>query len=201
MSRLALQWSVYPQLDAKTNILIVFANPKGSDPLRLGEEDRTIRECIKRSKNRENLHERIIHAARINDVQRELIERDYHIVQFSGHGTPSGSLAFEDESGQAKLVPQQALANLLSAFSSIECVILNSCYSVKQGQIIVLGVPFTIAMDGSISDDAARHFTRGFYDALGAGRDYHFAYKMGCNAIELEGHAEELRPKLLEKQP
>lgn len=186
----------------KTRILVVFANPKGSDPLRLGEEDRIIRECIRKARNRDNLHCEILHAARAKDVQLALVEDNYHIVHFSGHATPSGNLAFEDEAGEPKLISQQALASLLANFPSIECVILNACYTVKQGQLLSLGVPFTIAMDGPISDDAARHFTRGFYDTIGAGRDYRFAYKMGCSAIDIEapeGLSEASKPKLFEK--
>jgi serine/threonine protein kinase len=187
-------------LAGSINMLIVFANPKGSNPLRLGEEDRIIRECIKRSSNRAMFREKIIHAARIKDVQRELMEGDYQIVQFSGHGAPSGQLAFEDESGQVKLVPQKALSNLLTEFPSIRCVILNACYSASQGKMISLGVPFTIAMNAAISDAASQHFARGFYDALGAGKDYQFAFRMGCKAISLEGFDEESTPTLFEHQ-
>jgi len=188
------------KLAASINMLIVFANPKGSDPLRLGEEDRIIRECIKRSSNREMFREKIIHAARIKDVQRELLEGKYQIVQFSGHGDPSGELAFEDDSGEIKLVPQKALSDLLTEFPSIQCVILNACYTATQGQMISLGVPFTIAMNKAISDEASQHFARGFYDALGAGKDYRFAFRMGCKAISLEGYDEDSTPTLFENQ-
>jgi hypothetical protein len=181
-------------------MLIVFANPRGSDPLRLGDEDRIIRECIRRSQNREILREKIVHAARIKDFQRELVEAEYQIVQFSGHGTPTGELAFEDELGQIKPVPQRALSDLLMEFPSIECVILNACYSKNQGEMISWSVPFTIAMDKAISDDASQSFTRGFYDTLGAGKDYHFAYRMGCRAISLAGYAEEATPIFFERQ-
>lgn len=182
----------------KKNLLVIFANPKGTDALRLSAEDRTIRECIKLSINRDNINIRIIHAARIKDIQRELLDGEYQIIQFSGHGCPSGRLVLEDEVGEAKPVPQQALAKLLSSFPSIECVVLNACYSVNQGELISLGVPVTIGMNGPISDDAAQVFIRGFYDALGAGKSYDFAYNMGCQTIELEleNCSEELVPKL-----
>ena len=190
-----------PAMDNMINILIVFANPKDSDSLRLHDEQRTIEECIRRSKNRDDLTYKIIPAARTKDVHRGLIEDEYQIVHFSGHGAPDGQLALEDETGMTKLIPQQALANLLGEFSSIECVILNSCYTVSQGEAIALGVPSVIAMDGAISDASAQHFTRGFYDSIGAGRDYWFAYKMGCSAIAMEEYSEELLPKYFGKRP
>ncbi len=184
----------------KINILMVLANPKGSDPLRLAEEDRTIRECIKRSKHRDLLNEAIIHAARPMDFQRKLLEDEYEVIHFSGHGTPSGQLAFEDEVGQIKLIPQEAIASLLSKFPSVKCVILNACYSVNKGHLTAIGDLCTIAMEGPISDEAAQIFTRGFYDALGAGKDYQFSYEMGCEAIKMEGLLMEAnRPKFLGK--
>jgi hypothetical protein len=193
-----IQQAASVEKTGQTKILVVFASPKDSSPLRLEEEARIIRECIERSNNRENLAFEIRQAARVKDVRRALLERDYKILHFSGHGAPSGNLAFENETGEANLVPQQALANLLSNFNSIECVLLNACDSVSQGGLISRSVPFTIAMDGPISDDAAKHFTAGFYDGIGAGKDYRFAYKIGCNAIEIEGYSDASIPKLFE---
>ncbi len=185
----------------RVKILVIFANPKGSDHLRLDEEDRIIRECLERAKHRESMHYEIRHAVRVKDLQRMLLEDDYQVVHFSGHATSSGKLALEDEDGNPKLVAPGTLAALLSNFKSIECVLLNACYSAQAGGPVSLGIPFTIGMEGPISDDAAKHFTRGFYDALGAGKGYQFAYNMGCSAMALEGFAaEELTPQFMEKQ-
>lgn len=168
-------------------ILVVFANPKGSIQLRLQAEERVIRQCWERSKNRDNLHFDVRPAATIDDVARALLEEDYYIVQFSGHGTGQG-LAFENELGEVQLVPQGALAAFLSKYSpSLKCVILNACYSNVQGELLSDCVPRAIAMEGAISDDAATEFTRGFYDAVGAGRDIDFAYREGCDRIKLKG--------------
>jgi hypothetical protein len=92
----------------------------------------------------------------------------------------------EDESGEQYVVPQQALADLFRAYSPpLNCVILNACFSISQGQLASVGVPFTIAMEGLISDDAAIEFSRGFYDAIGAGKDIEFAYEEGRRTVQL----------------
>lgn len=174
-----------------TKILAVFANPKGSDSLRLGEEDRTIHECIRRARQRENLDLKVLHAARVRDLQLALLEDDYQVVHFSGHGTSDGRLVLEDVVGNPKFVSQEALADLLRSFPAIQCVLLNACYTVRPGEPIALGVPFSIAMEDAISDVAAQYFTRGFYDAIGAGKDFRFAFRIGCNAIAMEGEVED----------
>ena len=52
--------------------------------IRLGVEDRTIKDCIERSAEREHLELTIIHSSRIKDLQRELINSDNQAAWFSG---------------------------------------------------------------------------------------------------------------------
>jgi len=181
----------------RNRILVVFANPLGSDPLRLGAEDRVIRECINLSKYRDNISLDVLHAATIHDVRRALLDNYYRIVQFSGHGTGQ-SLAFENEIGQMQLISQEVLTEFLAAYSPpIECVILNACYSKLHRELISYNIPYIIGMDGAISDKGATEFTRGFYDAIGAGKDIEFAYQEGCRTIKLLGLPDSAMPILL----
>lgn len=181
----------------KISILAVLANPKGTDQLRLAEEDRVLHECIQLSKYRDNFYLVVKHAATIHDLRRTLLEHEFQIIHFSGHGTTQG-LAFENEVGEAHVVPPIALAQLLSTYSPpVESVILNACFSEDQGQLVSLGVPYTIAMTAAISDKAAIEFTRGYYDAVGAGKDIIFAFEEGCRAIKLSGLSNDAAPVFL----
>jgi hypothetical protein len=181
------------------NVLAVFANPKGSSPLKLENEDRVMRESIKLSLYREHIGLEILHAARVDDFARALLEKEYQIVQFSGHGTGKG-LAFENEDQQVQVVPKDALAETLSAYSPpIECVLLNACYSDVHSESLLMGVPYTIVMNGPISDEGATEFTRGFYDAIGAGKSIEFAYKEGCRRIKLKNLPDGVTPILVTK--
>jgi hypothetical protein len=109
---------------------------------------------------------------------------------------PEG-LVLEDMTGQCQLVSTEALAALFKLFAdTIECVVLNACYSDAQAQAIAAHVPYVVGMRRAIGDRAAIEFAVGFYDALGAGRDVEFAYRYGCNAIQLAGIPEDLTPVL-----
>ena len=183
----------------QTNILVVFANPRGTDPMRLGSEDRTILESIRLGRYRDRISLTRIHAATIHDLRRALLDNAFQVVHISSHGTGMG-LVLEDELGGKYVVPQQALAELLQAYSPpIDCVILNACYSVTQGQLMSMGVPFTIVMEGPISDKAAIEFSRGFYDSLGAAKTLDFAYEEGCRTVKLAAPGAEFVSKLLRK--
>lgn len=177
-----------------TNILAVFANPRGSDQLRLSAEDRVIRECLKLSPFRDNFTLEILHAATIHDVRRMLLVGDFQIVQFSGHGT-GRELVLENALGEPQPIPPEALAECLSAYSPpIECVIFNACYTDVQGELVSVRVPFTVGINGAISDEAATEFARGFYDAIGAGKDFEFAFQEGCRCVNLTGLTGDFEP-------
>jgi hypothetical protein len=185
---------------AVKTILILVANPKQTTPLRLDQEVRDISEGLRRSHHRDAFHLEQRWAVRPRDVQRAMLEVNPHIVHFSGHGFAEEGLAFEDESGKVRLVNAEALSGLFALFAEqVECVILNACYSEVQAEAICQHIPAVIGMKNAIGDQAALAFAVGFYDALGAGRSIEFAYRLGCNAIQMAGIAENLTPVLKQR--
>lgn len=184
---------------AKT-ILILAANPKGTSNLRLDEEVREIDAGLQRARKRELFDLKQRWAVRIQDVYQSLLDFKPQFVHFSGHGDGEGGLMMEDEAGNLKLVDTDALAQLFSLFSStIECVVLNACYSEIQASVIVQHVPYVVGMNKVVCDEAAIKFAIGFYSAIGNGESVEFAFKLGCNVIQLDGIPEHLTPVLLKK--
>src|SRR6185436_14493548 len=119
----------------KVKILCAFANPQKTVPLQLDKEKKLIREAINYSKNKNKIKLTIIDADTIHDFRRALLDDDFQIVHVSSHGTNSG-LILADEFGHPHQIPQHALAELLSDYKSIECLVLNACYSVSQAALI-----------------------------------------------------------------
>ena len=98
------------------------------------------------------------------------------------------------------LVETVALTELFKLFAdNIECIILNACYSEIQADVLAKHIPYVIGMKKAIGDKAAIKFATGFYNALCAGESVEFAYKLGCNVIQLEGIPEHLTPDLKKK--
>jgi hypothetical protein len=107
---------------------------------------------------------------------------------------------FENEIGQPQLVSSESLAELFGLFADhIECVVLNACYSEAQAEAISRHIPYVIGMKRAIGDQAAIKFAIGFYDALLAGESVEFAYRLGCNSIQMEGIPEQLTPVLKQR--
>ena len=170
---------------AKINVLFISANPRTTAPIEVVKESEVILESLERSRYRDDISIQPRHLATVHKLRRALLDNDFEIVHISGHGTDMG-IVFEKEDGTPHIVPQEALADLFQAYSPpIQCVILNACFSVEQGKLISLGIPFTIAMEGQVADQAAIEFSRGFYDAIGAGKDIRFSYEEGCRTVRL----------------
>lgn len=181
-------------------ILILTANPKNTAGLRLEEEVREIKAGIQRSRHRDQFTIEYQMAARPRDVQRAMLDYKPQIVHFCGHGAGDKGLVLEDEAGQIKAVSTPALAALFELFADeVECVLLNACYSKVQAKAISRHINYVIGMNQAIGDRAAIEFATSFYDALGAGEAVEFAFRLGKNAMQLAGIAEENTPVLVAK--
>jgi CHAT domain len=170
------------------SILLLSANPKGTNNLRLQEEEREIRERLRMAGyGRVPIHS--TGATRYRDIQLAMVDFNPQIVHFSGHGAGKDGLVFEDVVGQEALVSSETLADLFRIFSTkgLECVVLNACHTKFQAEAIAKHIDYVIGTDQSIKDTVAIEFAVGFYTAIGAGETIDFAFELGCNAVQLAG--------------
>ena len=168
----------------KLNVLFVACSPTDEGTLRVAGELRAIQESIRLSPNAGSINIKYLPAATIHDLRRALLERAYDIVHFSGHADQH-NLVFEDTNGNSTPVELTALAEIIDRNDSIKCVVLNACSSVRDLATSIS--PTTIGMDETIDDDAAIEFSRGFYDALAAGKSVEDAYREGVSTVKLTG--------------
>jgi len=181
-------------------ILFLSANPKNMPALRLDEAVRDIREGIKQGRESGRFVIERREAVRPSDLQQIIRDVNPWIVHFSGHGKGEAGLVFEDKSGRVQCIQSAALAGLFKLFShSIECVVLNACYSEEQAEAIAAHINHTIGMSQEIGNRAAIAFSTSFYSAIAAGKSIEIAYEFGLNSIQLEGSTEHLTPVLKKK--
>jgi hypothetical protein len=181
-------------------ILILPANPRDKSRLRLDEEVREIQERLKRAKYGRKFIVQQATAIRIRDLQQELLDHEPDIVHFCGHSKTEG-LLLENNQGEAVLTPSDALASLFALCSQhIECVLLNSCHSSHQAEVISQHIPYVIGMNNKVFDDAAVEFAGGLYAALGAGKNIEESFAFGKNALELHDLPDQLTPILLKQK-
>ncbi len=186
--------------DITVKILFLAAEPSDEARLRLLQELRDIRKTLQLSKDRGfKLESR--ESVRVEDITQAIFDVNPQIVHFSGHGTSTGELHFENLTGKSQLVPPDALAALFERFAEkIDCVVLSACYSEISAKAIAQYIRFVIGMNQNIGDKAAIAFSVGFYKALAANYSIEEAYEFGCVEIRLYNLPEHLKP-VLHKNP
>jgi WD40 repeat protein len=176
-------------------ILILAANPKNTVRLRLDQEVRDIEEGLQLARQRDNFILQQKGAVRPRDIRLAVLDFRPNIIHFSGHGSQTEGLSFEDEVGKEKFVTAVALAEFFKLFANdVECVLLNACYSEVQASAIAQHIDYVIGMNQAIADKAALEFSVGFYDALARYEEQYdgdspieFAFDVACNAILMAG--------------
>ena len=183
-------------------ILFLASEPTNEGRLRLGAELQQIRN---RLASNPLFEIKDYQAVKPDDVLLTISKYKPHIVHFSGHGEKTGEICFEDEKGNSKTVPPQALALLFkSASETVKCVLINACYSEVQAKAISQFIPIVIGTKKEISDNAAIKFSTGFYTALEpdlSQKSFLKAFDIGCIAIKFENLPEDLTPIVIEGLP
>jgi hypothetical protein len=181
-------------------ILFLAANPKDTQQLQLNKEYKRIDEELQKSKERDKFDVQQRQEVSVRELQPLLLRFEPGIVHFSGHGSEESALVFQNEQENTEIAPPSALTNLFQIINSdektIQCVVLNACYSERQAEAISKYVPCVVGMSNAISDEAAIKFAASFYRALGFGRSVNSAFLFGRNDIDLQNIPEEATPKL-----
>ncbi|CAD6365551.1 hypothetical protein D0436_25235 (plasmid) [Shewanella decolorationis] len=184
-------------LPEKIVVLFLASNPADAQQLRLDEEARSIGDMIRKAKHRDSVSFESRWAVQPMDVLQAINELNPTIVHFSGHGSDSDEIVFQDANGNAKMVSKEAIVQTMMASSSnIRLVFFNTCYSYNQAEAITAHVEAAIGMNTSIGDDAARVFSSQFYSAIGFGYSVKKAFEQAKALVMMEGLNEENTPEL-----
>jgi hypothetical protein len=182
----------------KVKVLFLAADPFRQNALSLDEEIRAITAKIRAAEHRDELELVSAWAVQPDDLQQLLLRHRPHVVHFSGHGSRAEQLILKDRDGKPKPVGKDALVDLFDVLrDNIRVVVLNACHSKPQAEAIAQVIDCAVGMNAAIGDEAAIVFAAAFYQALGFGRDVQTAFKLGKNALRLEGIPEEQTPELL----
>jgi hypothetical protein len=170
--------------ERETRVLFIYANPLGQPQLQIDRDLKAIKEAIRISRREHRVDMREIPAASITDFRRSLFDnytepsRGRCIVHFAGHGTQDG-FTFVNESQRPETISPALLGELLAA-RGVQTAVFASCHAAAAYEN--LPIQYCVAMHGSVDNNAAREFTRGFYDAIAAGGDIPLAFEEGMAA-------------------
>lgn len=141
----------------------------------------------------------------VEKMQAALREKHYHIVHFLGHGElqqfaetdapeesgERGYLRFVDANGESEWIAGEQLQHLLGFTPTVQLVVLNACHGGTGAagnialELIYNGLPYVVAMQSDILQDAAGYFIRAFYAELQRGQSVEYAVAVGRSAIAI----------------
>jgi hypothetical protein len=172
------------QAPAEQTVLYLAASPRDMAPLRSDLEMRKVQEQLQLSKQPNQFRLEYRPAARFDDLSHALIHYDPQVVHFSGHGDQNGDLFLENDLGDRDSITPEGLADLFGQHKpTLRCVIVNACHSVRLAEAVSRHIDYVIGMRYQILDEAAIHFSKGFYEGLFHGRSVPDAFARGCSHI------------------
>jgi hypothetical protein len=167
------------------NVLVLAANPQSTIRLELEREAALIWERLQQGESGRKYLVRIEQGSGVEDVARYLAEYQPTVVHFVGQGSPTGEIMLRNDRQVQPLTPS-AFANLFKIKGrQIDCVVLNSCFSVAMADELGKHVGCTIGIDEEIDDaPTERSFIGEFYRELAGGNGYQGAFDRGCREMQ-----------------
>lgn len=121
-------------------------------------------------------------------LQQHLRNHGPDILHFSGHGSKSKGLAFEDAAGRTVLVSKDAFTRLIKLHkNNIRIAVLNACDTSRQAELLSDTIDYAIGMNRPILDEAAKVFAASFYQGLVYGDSVPDAFEAGLVELDLLG--------------
>jgi hypothetical protein len=191
---------VRPRLAPPLRVLLASACPCGAGALDLEAEGVRIYEALEKIPG---IRVEWLRHATPQGIRDKLHEEPFHVFHFMGHGSfdadsGDGALLLEDEARRQARLPGRVLAHLLCDFPSLRLAFLNACRTASSSQemgldpftgvasaLVLAGMPAVLAMQFSVSDEAATLFSTAFYRRIAAGDPMDAATTEGRMAVLL----------------
>lgn len=184
-----------PWLDGKAKLMFVGAEPDNSTRIGGARAFSAIQQTLEREFQRSDTYElRTVGATTVREFGRELelFKPDILHLHLHGREDKQGGLIFEDERGDRKPVPPEAVVDLLkSSGCTPTLVVLSACHSAALAPLLDEIAECVVYMTGEVGYPVAIDFARMLYGALARGRTLGDAIAQGKSAVHGEwGKAE-----------
>lgn len=172
---------------SRQTILYLTASPQDLGPLRSDLEMRKVKERLQLARRWDHYRIEYCPATRLLDLTQALVDYEPQIVHFSGHADEDGNLCLEDDNGYRRAATPEGLAGLFGQHkSTIQCVIVNACYSMRLAEAMARRIDYVVGMRCQIGDEAAILFSVGFYQGLFAAQAVPDAFERGRLHLQAE---------------
>ncbi len=162
-------------------VLLLLSSPQNVPPLNLDREQALIERALSAPEAGGRFAVDVLTNPTLAMVGEALQQQAYHIVHYTGHGVLSEKdttvlgmavhadrpyLVLSDAAGQAALVDDTSLAQLLASAASVRLVFLNTQAGPGEALLRAGQLEAVVSMRYPITDQAASVFAREFYQGI-----------------------------------
>lgn len=194
---------------APINLLAVLASPRDYDELDVEGEWKRLQDALQDLVKQNKVQLTRLQPPTLDALRGQLRRNEYHILHFIGHGdfdetSQQGILVFESdavhphEQQTARRVNEDLFAVLLKDARDLRVVVLNACQGAQTSitnpftgtapRLVQQGIPAVLAMQYSISDQAALDFSSELYTTLADGYPIDAAMNEARRAVYSNGN-------------
>jgi len=184
-------------------LLAILASPKDYDALDAEGEWTRLQQALQPLVAQNKIQLTRLTPPTPDALRAQLRQDEYHILHFIGHGDydevkQQGILVFENDHGDARRVNEDAAAILLQDARKLRVVVLNACRGAQTStrnpfagtapRLVQAGIPAVLAMQYSITDQAALDFSAELYKTLADGYPIDAAMNEARRAVYTNGN-------------
>lgn len=172
----------------RMTVLLLATNNLELSYVRLDDELREIDEKIQVAPFRDSFDFVSRSTTKVSELPTLLLRYKPHIVHFSGHGTPSGEIILEGDSGQRRPIGVPELTGILGAIKdNTRLAIFQVCHSKAYAEAASAIFDYAIGMDGVMANESAIGFAGAFYRTLAFGRSVKEAFDAAKKHLDILG--------------
>jgi internalin A len=162
------------------SILLMLANPVGTQSITIYEEFKQIKQELALSTNRQNFLLIDVPEATLSDITRSFTQNPA-IVHFCGHGEGEDGIIINDMLDGTKhyLTNNQLVALFETRKESIECAVFSACKSEVQAELLSRQGIYVVGTSDKIENRTSILFSTGFYQCVYAGDNFEKAFVSG----------------------
>lgn len=162
-------------------VLVATASPSGMSPIGVEDELEDLEKSLTELRQADWVEIDVLRSATRERLHRKLLEGDFHVLHFIGHGAfdasrQQGVIYLEGEDRFPDPVDGPGLSTELLVQPRLRLVILNACNGARGRRddpfaslaqsLVRARLPAVIAMQSAVTDRAATTFARHFYESL-----------------------------------
>lgn len=170
----------YPPKEVIPRILILTANPSDCRNIRDSQEIREIKQMFRGTLAGQIVEPLVETSVTPENFLWAMNRHKPHILHISAHGSIAGDIGLVHDDGKLSTAPMEGMKRaLVAAGKSVRLIILNACYSAVLARELVGHFDYVIGVEDPLLTPTAIAFAKGFYGALGEGKNLAEALEQG----------------------